>query len=123
MKRHTARETVASAPTAETLSDEAIERILQIAFAPHRCDVKFQIDAFVRNKKVSAIIYVPRAGMSAGRRPFIVEGVNVDALRQREALLTYIEDVRKELQRHTIAFTANLQRVHAQARSLTLARA
>jgi len=47
----------------------------------------------------------------------------VDALRQREALLTYIEDVRKKLQRHTTAFAANLQRVHAQARSLTLARA
>jgi len=103
MNRHTAHETVASAPTAETLPDQAIERILRIAFAPHRCDVKFQIDAFVGSKKVAVIIYSSRAGTNAGGRPFIVEGVDVDALRQPDRLLTYIDDLRKELQRRHVA--------------------
>ena len=39
------------------------------------------------------------------------EGVSVDALRGRDALLSYIDDVREQLRRHNIAFTGSLQRV------------
>ena len=95
--------------------------ITLFAFAPHRCDVKFQIDAFVGSKRVAVIIYASRAGTNAGGRPFIVEGVDVDALRQPDRLLTYIDDLRKELQRRHVAFTANVQRLHAHALSPTLA--
>ena len=103
---HKARETAASAQTVEALSDQAIERILRVAFAPHRCDVKLQIDVFVGSKKVAVIIYASRPGSSAEERSFIVEGVNVEALRRRDTLLSYIDDVRKELQRRHIALAA-----------------
>ena len=99
MNTHSARRTVTSGPTAETLPDETIDWILRGAFAPHRCVVKFQLDAFVQDKKVALIIYASCAGTSADGKAFMVEGVNVDALRQLDGLLTYIDDVRKELQR------------------------
>jgi hypothetical protein len=100
MGRQLAHEAVESCSAVKILPDEAIERILRDAFAPHRCDVKFQIDAFAQSKKVALIIYASRIGA----RPFVVEGVIVDLLRRRDALVTYIHDVRKQLQRHNIAF-------------------
>jgi len=73
------------------------------------------------SKRVAVIIYASRAGTNAGGRPFTVEGVDVDALRQPDRLLTYIDDLRKELQRRHVAFTANVQRLHVHALSPTLA--
>jgi len=105
----------------KTLSDQAIERILRIAFAPYRCDIKFQMDAFNGSEKVVVIIYASRAATSAGGRPFIVEAVNADGLRPCDMLLMYVDEIRKELQRRKIPFTASLQWVHAQVLGLTLA--
>ena len=100
-----------ASPAGEALPDEAIERILRGAFAPHRCDVKFQIDVFERSKKVALIIYVSRAG----DRPFVVEGVIVDLLRPRDALVTFIHDVRTQLQGHNIAFATSASATSMQA--------
>ena len=93
----------------------------RIAFAPYRCDIKFQMDAFNGSEKVVVIIYASRAATSAGGRPFIVEAVNADGLRPCDMLLMYVDEIRKELQRRKIPFTASLQWVHAQVLGLTLA--
>jgi hypothetical protein len=109
--RQQVTQATATAPADHTLSDVAIEGTLRTAFAPHRCDVKLQMDSFVRTKKVALIIHASRAG-GTGARPFIVEGVPVEALRRRDALLTYIDDVREQLRRHNVDFTVRLQREH-----------
>ena len=76
---------------------------------------------FNGSEKVVVIIYASRATTSAGGRPFIVEAVNADGLRPCDMLLMYVDEIRKELQRRKIPFTASLQWVHAQVLGLTLA--
>jgi hypothetical protein len=90
------------------LTDQAIEDALRSAFAPHRCNVEFQIDAFTRSRKVALVIHAMGAGLRANEREFIVEGICLDNLRRREALLDYIDDVREQLKQRRIAFATNL---------------
>jgi hypothetical protein len=89
----------------ERLEDEQIERQLRASFAPHRCAVRFQNDAFGDGRKVALLIHV-RIGVKLGEQEFYVEGVPIDLLRDRSALLEYIDDIRRQLQQRRVAFSS-----------------
>jgi hypothetical protein len=92
---------------AEMLTDQAIEEALRTAFAPHRCDVQIQLDAFTQARKLALVIHA--AGLRATEREFIVEGIGLDTLRRREALLDYIDDVRGQLKLRRIGFATSVR--------------
>ena len=109
MRRHTALGRAAAGMPAETFTDQAIEDALRAAFAPHRCDVQFHLDTFTQLRKVALVIHAVRDGVRAIEQEFVVEGIDVDTLRRREALLDYIDDVREQLQRRRVSFAANVR--------------
>jgi len=67
------------------LEDEEIKRELRASFAPHRCVVRFQRDAFVNGRKIALLIQV-HIGSKAEEKEFQVEGVPIDLLRDSRAL-------------------------------------
>jgi len=85
------------------LEDEQIERELQASFAPHRCVVRFQHDAFANGRKIALLIQV-HIGSNAEQKEFQVEGVPVDLLRDRRALTEYVDDIRRQLQQRRVSF-------------------
>ena len=85
------------------LEDEQIERELQASFAPHRCVVRFQHDAFANGRKIALLIQV-HIGSNAEHKEFQVEGVPVDLLRDRRALTEYVDDIRRQLQQRRVSF-------------------
>lgn len=89
-------------PCDDLLSDQAVGEALERAFAPHRCDVAFQTDAFTETKKVALVIRVLH---NAGTREFVVEGISVDTLRRPDALLAYVDDVRRQLRQRKVVFS------------------
>ena len=89
------------------LSDDDLEQEAQRAFAPHRCVVRFQTDAFDGSRKVALRIMVSVCKARVGEKEFVVEGVRAEALRQREALEQYLDDVRAQLQQRGVAFAAS----------------
>ena len=109
MRRHTVLGRAAAALPAETFTDQAVEDALRAAFAPHRCDVQFQLDAFTQLRKVALVIHAVRDGVGAIEQEFVVEGIDVESLRRRQALLDYIDDVREQLQQRRVRFAANVR--------------
>jgi len=87
----------------ERLEDEQIERELQASFAPHRCVVRFQHDAFASGRKIALLIQV-HIGSKTEQKEFQVEGVPVDLLRDRRALSEYVDDIRRQLQQRRVSF-------------------
>jgi len=103
MKKHEV--TILSAMIADNprLEDEQIERELQASFAPHRCVVRVQHDAFANGRKIALLIQV-HIGSNAEQKEFQVEGVPVDLLRDRRALSEYVDDIRRQLQQRRVSF-------------------
>jgi hypothetical protein len=91
------------------LSDEDIEQEAQRAFAPHRCLVRFQTDAFDGSRKVALRIVVSTCKSRIGEKEFVVEGVRADALRQRTELEQYLDDVRAQLRQRGVPFAASVR--------------
>jgi len=85
------------------LEDEEIERELRASFAPHRCVVRFQRDAFVNGRKIALLIQV-HIGSKAEEKEFQVEGVPIDLLRDSRALSEYVDDIRRQLQQRRVSF-------------------
>jgi hypothetical protein len=94
----------------EGLEEGELEDVLRNAFAPHRCDVRFQDDVFSLTRKISLRIHVSRIGAHQAEKEFVVEGVPVAALRCSEALSKYVDDVRHQLQKRRVFFAIAPQR-------------
>ncbi len=103
----TQRSTSIRSTSTPWLSDEDIEQEAHRAFAPHRCLVRFQTDAFDSSRKVALRILVSTCKARAGEKEFVVEGVRADALRQRVALEQYFNDVRAQLAQRGVTFAAS----------------
>ena len=88
------------------VDDDALEHVLRAAFAPHRCSVRFQQDAFSGVCKVALTIRVAASAARVPEREFVVEGVAVVKLRTAEALAEYVEDVQRQLARRRVVFAA-----------------
>jgi hypothetical protein len=91
----------------DTFDDSALEPVLRAAFAPHRCNVRFQQDAFSGVRKVALTIRVTASTARIADREFVVEGVAVGKLRTAEALAAYVDDVRRQLARRRVVFAAS----------------
>ena len=87
----------------ERLEDEQIERGLHAGFAPHRCAVRFERDAFAAGRRVALLIEV-RSGSKREMKEFHVEGIPVDLLRDPKGLSEYIDDIRRQLQQRRVSF-------------------
>ena len=103
----------ASLDTNGSLCDHDLRRMLQGAFSPHRCEARICRDAFSEESKVLLAIQVLGIGSRIGEREFLVEGVPIESLRDRAALLQYIEDVRRELQRRRVPFVQARSDAHS----------
>lgn len=77
-----------------TLTDERIAQLFTDAFMPHRCKVEFQDD----HRRVALRVRGPNG------TEFVVEGKRVDLLRDENALAQYIDDVKRHLGKHRLAF-------------------
>ena len=93
----------------ERFTEQTVEAALRAAFAPHRCDVQFELDAFTQFRKVALVIHAVRDGGRPIEQELVVEGIDLDTLRRREALLNYIDDVREQLQQRRIRFATNVR--------------
>jgi len=80
--------------TAGPLTDERIAQVFTDAFLPHRCKVEFQDG----QRKVALRVRGPNG------TEFVVEGTRVDLLRDENALAQYIDDVKRHLGQHRLAF-------------------
>jgi len=81
----------------EPFSDERITQVLTDAFSPHRCTVEFQDG----RRKVALRVRGPNGA------EFVVEGKRLDLLRDHDALVQYIQDVRTHLSQHRLRFYAD----------------
>ena len=79
---------------AKPLTDERIAQLFTDAFLPHRCKVEFQDD----QRRIALRVRGPNG------TEFVVEGKRVDLLRDESALAQYIDDVKRHLGQHRLAF-------------------
>ena len=93
----------------EPLADERNAQMLTDAFPPHRCTVEFQDD----RRKVALRVRGPNGA------EFVVEGKRLDLLRDPDALVQYIQDVRIHLSQHRLRFYVQAELGVDECRSAT----
>jgi len=83
------------------LTDQQIQDVARLAFAPHRCTVSFHPTGFQGSPKLALRIVV--AGRTS-EKEFFVEGVPADMLRRSTELRLFLDDIRIHLERRGIVF-------------------
>lgn len=83
------------------LTNEQIQDVARLAFAPHRCTVSFQPNGLERSPKLTLRIIV---AYRTSEKEFLVEGVSTDLLQRSTELRLFLDDVRMHLELRGVVF-------------------